>query len=73
VAACRGSLSRRCVSHENPCCPSIFIDCSGPCDDKPRALSVCSKVIGAWAMGADEFAYPEEAGIPIGQFHNSKL
>ena len=41
--------------------------CSGPCDSKPRVLTGCSKVIGAWAMGADSFSYPEEAGIPIGK------
>jgi len=44
----------------------IFV-CSGPCNSKPRTLSGCSKVIGAWAMGASAFSYPEEAGIPIGR------
>lgn len=41
--------------------------CSGPCNSKPSSLGRCNKVIGAWAMGAGSFAYPEEAGIPIGK------
>lgn len=45
-------------------CSSV---CSGPCDSKPPSLSRCSKVIGAWAMGATSFSYPQEAGIPIGK------
>ncbi|KAF7378854.1 hypothetical protein HZH66_015088 [Vespula vulgaris] len=50
----------------------------GPCDsnDRPektqrnKILSIrnkiCKKVLAAWAMGADAFVYPEEAGLPIG-------
>ncbi|XP_030853880.1 dopamine beta-hydroxylase [Strongylocentrotus purpuratus] len=40
----------------------------GPCDDRPAGSSslACSQVIGAWAMGAEAFVYPEEAGIAIG-------
>ena len=39
---------------------------SGPCDRSPKEISVCSRVIGAWAMGAEPLRYPEEAGFPIG-------
>ncbi|XP_048507699.1 tyramine beta-hydroxylase isoform X2 [Athalia rosae] len=41
---------------------------SGPCDhaDRPKETQVCQKVLAAWAMGADAFVYPEEAGLPIG-------
>ncbi|XP_012275259.1 tyramine beta-hydroxylase isoform X2 [Orussus abietinus] len=41
---------------------------SGPCDspDRPEKTQVCKKVLAAWAMGADAFVYPEEAGLPIG-------
>nr|XP_054770329.1 dopamine beta-hydroxylase-like [Lytechinus pictus] len=40
----------------------------GRCDDRPAGSSslACSQVIGAWAMGAEAFVYPEEAGIAIG-------
>ena len=44
----------------------MLFNFSGPCDSKPRTLTGCSKVIGAWAMGADSFSYPKEAGIPVG-------
>ncbi|XP_023212266.1 dopamine beta-hydroxylase-like [Centruroides sculpturatus] len=41
---------------------------NGPCSDskKPKVLEACKKVLAAWAMGATPFAYPEEAGLPIG-------
>ncbi|KAI4495678.1 hypothetical protein M0802_008513 [Mischocyttarus mexicanus] len=40
----------------------------GPCDsvDRPQKTQICKKVLAAWAMGADAFVYPEEAGLPIG-------
>lgn len=41
----------------------------GPCSSKserPKGLESCTKVIGAWAMGARPLFYPEEAGAPIG-------
>lgn len=40
----------------------------GPCDsaDRPEKTQICKKVLAAWAMGADAFVYPEEAGLPIG-------
>jgi len=39
---------------------------SGPCDSTPPEVKVCSRVIGAWAMGAEPLTYPKEAGFPIG-------
>ncbi|XP_011307313.1 tyramine beta-hydroxylase [Fopius arisanus] len=41
---------------------------SGPCDapDRPEGTQICKKVLAAWAMGADAFIYPEEAGLSIG-------
>lgn len=39
---------------------------AGPCNAAPPELSVCSRVIGAWAMGAEPLKYPLEAGLPIG-------
>ncbi|XP_064649636.1 dopamine beta-hydroxylase-like [Lineus longissimus] len=47
---------------------------SGPCPEEgktmapnvPKPLKECKRVIGAWAMGARPFTYPEEAGVPIG-------
>ncbi|EFN89747.1 Dopamine beta-hydroxylase [Harpegnathos saltator] len=40
----------------------------GPCDgaDRPAKTQICKKVLAAWAMGADAFVYPEEAGLAIG-------
>ncbi|XP_066588301.1 dopamine beta-hydroxylase-like [Prorops nasuta] len=41
---------------------------SGPCDstERPAKTQICKKVLAAWAMGADTFVYPEEAGLPFG-------
>ncbi|CAL8069880.1 unnamed protein product [Orchesella dallaii] len=39
---------------------------AGPCDESPPELSVCSRVIGAWAMGAEPLSYPADAGLAIG-------
>ncbi|XP_020290292.1 tyramine beta-hydroxylase isoform X2 [Pseudomyrmex gracilis] len=40
----------------------------GPCDsvDRPEKTQICKKVMAAWAMGADAFVYPKEAGLSIG-------
>ncbi|XP_017887322.1 tyramine beta-hydroxylase [Ceratina calcarata] len=40
----------------------------GPCDaaNRPDKTQICKKVLAAWAMGADAFVYPEEAGLSIG-------
>lgn len=39
---------------------------SGPCDESPKEISVCSRVMAAWAMGAEPLHYPAETGFPIG-------
>uniref|UniRef100_A0A3Q3XAS5 Dopamine beta-hydroxylase n=1 Tax=Mola mola TaxID=94237 RepID=A0A3Q3XAS5_MOLML len=41
---------------------------SGSCDDKmkPGKLNSCRHVLAAWAMGAEAFYYPPDAGLPIG-------
>ncbi|CAL8387230.1 unnamed protein product [Boreogadus saida] len=41
---------------------------SGPCDDKmkPSKLNSCRHVLAAWAMGAEAFYYPPDAGLPLG-------
>ncbi|XP_043470851.1 tyramine beta-hydroxylase [Leptopilina heterotoma] len=41
---------------------------NGPCDsgDRPQKTQICKKVLAAWAMGADAFVYPEDAGLSIG-------
>ncbi|CAH2048725.1 unnamed protein product, partial [Iphiclides podalirius] len=39
-------------------------NCFSP--ERPDITKLCSKVRAAWAMGAPPFAYPEEAGLPIG-------
>ncbi|KAL3115775.1 hypothetical protein niasHT_007780 [Heterodera trifolii] len=38
-------------------------DCS---EDKPLEARSCSKVLAAWAMGANPIVYPPEAGMPLG-------
>ncbi|KFQ99299.1 Dopamine beta-hydroxylase, partial [Opisthocomus hoazin] len=41
---------------------------NGPCDSKmkPAHLNYCRHVLAAWAMGAQAFYYPEEAGLAFG-------
>lgn len=41
---------------------------AGSCFDekRPNGTQVCKRVLAAWAMGAKEFSYPKEAGLPIG-------
>ncbi|XP_066466871.1 dopamine beta-hydroxylase [Tiliqua scincoides] len=41
---------------------------NGPCDSKmkPERLNYCRHVLAAWAMGAQAFYYPEEAGLVFG-------
>ncbi|CAL1569977.1 unnamed protein product [Knipowitschia caucasica] len=50
-------------------------DYSGSCDDKmkPRTLNSCRHVLAAWAMGAEPFYYPPDAGMPIGGSEGSKF
>ncbi|NXY76649.1 DOPO hydroxylase, partial [Glareola pratincola] len=41
---------------------------NGPCDSKmkPDRLNYCRHVLAAWAMGAQAFYYPKEAGLAFG-------
>ncbi|XP_062411173.1 dopamine beta-hydroxylase [Sardina pilchardus] len=41
---------------------------SGPCDSKmgPPELNLCRHVLAAWALGAEPFYYPADAGMPFG-------
>ncbi|XP_035995693.1 dopamine beta-hydroxylase [Fundulus heteroclitus] len=41
---------------------------SGSCDDKmkPKNINFCRHVLAAWAMGAEAFYYPPDAGLAIG-------
>ncbi|XP_068190721.1 dopamine beta-hydroxylase [Antennarius striatus] len=52
------------------CSPEILNvpDYSGSCDDKmkPNKLNFCRHVLAAWAMGAEAFYYPPDAGLPLG-------
>ncbi|KAM7393033.1 hypothetical protein PAMA_007922 [Pampus argenteus] len=48
---------------------------SGSCDDKmkPGKLNSCRHVLAAWAMGAEAFYYPPDAGLPIGGPDSSRF
>ncbi|XP_031711934.1 dopamine beta-hydroxylase isoform X2 [Anarrhichthys ocellatus] len=52
------------------CSPDIrdIPEYSGSCDDKmkPGKLAFCRHVLAAWAMGAEAFYYPPDAGMPVG-------
>ncbi|KAM9338516.1 dopamine beta-hydroxylase [Symphorus nematophorus] len=52
------------------CSPEILTvpEYSGSCDDKmkPGKLNLCRHVLAAWAMGAEAFYYPPDAGVPMG-------
>lgn len=39
---------------------------NGDCDLLPEKAKICNRVISLWAMGANAFTYPPEAGLPIG-------
>ncbi|NWR33857.1 DOPO hydroxylase, partial [Tachuris rubrigastra] len=47
---------------------------NGPCNFKmmPERLNYCRHVLAAWAMGAQAFYYPEEAGVAFGGPGSSK-
>ncbi|XP_034048172.1 dopamine beta-hydroxylase [Thalassophryne amazonica] len=47
---------------------SSIADYSGSCDDKmkPSKLNFCRHVLAAWAMGAEPFYYPPDAGLSMG-------
>ncbi|XP_068609392.1 dopamine beta-hydroxylase [Brachionichthys hirsutus] len=59
------------------CFPDILNipEYSGSCDDKmkPNQLNFCRHVLAAWAMGAEAFYYPPDAGVPIGGPRSSKF
>uniref|UniRef100_A0A3Q3EEH7 Dopamine beta-hydroxylase n=1 Tax=Labrus bergylta TaxID=56723 RepID=A0A3Q3EEH7_9LABR len=48
---------------------------SGSCDDKmkPGKLNFCRHVLAAWAMGAEAFYYPPDAGMPMGGQGSSRF
>ncbi|KAH0615471.1 hypothetical protein JD844_004760 [Phrynosoma platyrhinos] len=52
------------------CAPQFetFPHYNGPCDSKmkPERLNFCRHVLAAWAMGAQAFYYPEDAGLAFG-------
>ncbi|XP_010875656.3 dopamine beta-hydroxylase [Esox lucius] len=52
------------------CSPEMAVvpQYSGPCDSKmkPASLNYCRHVLAAWAMGAESFYYPSDAGLPLG-------
>ncbi|KAK6620702.1 hypothetical protein RUM43_010997 [Polyplax serrata] len=54
----------QCVTGVNDTIPKYVGSCFA--DDRPDKTKVCKRVIAAWAMGAQAFSYPEEAGLPIG-------
>ncbi|KAK2819038.1 hypothetical protein Q5P01_024599 [Channa striata] len=59
------------------CSPDIrdVPEYSGSCDDKmkPRKLNFCRHVLAAWAMGAEAFYYPPDAGLPMGGPESSRF
>lgn len=59
------------------CAPEIseVPDYNGSCDDKmkPKKLNFCRHVLAAWAMGAEAFYYPPDAGLPMGGPGSSKF
>ncbi|KAF3702147.1 Dopamine beta-hydroxylase [Channa argus] len=59
------------------CSPDIrdVPEYSGSCDDKmkPRKLNFCRHVLAAWAMGAEAFYYPTDAGLPMGGPESSRF
>ncbi|KAI1904793.1 hypothetical protein AGOR_G00009340 [Albula goreensis] len=48
---------------------------NGPCESKmkPRNLNYCRHVLAAWAMGAEPFYYPPDAGLPFGGPDSSRF
>ena len=56
-------------------CPTAFsqkdLDWAGNCYGltTPRAVSACDQisVIAGWAVGGDEFVYPQDVGFPLGE------
>ncbi|KAG7322978.1 hypothetical protein KOW79_014324 [Hemibagrus wyckioides] len=48
---------------------------SGSCDSnmKPPKLNSCRHVLAAWALGAEPFYYPADAGLPMGGGGSSRF
>ncbi|XP_043914795.1 dopamine beta-hydroxylase [Protopterus annectens] len=48
---------------------------NGPCDSKmkPERLNYCRHVLAAWAMGAEPFYYPKDAGLAFGGETSSRF
>ncbi|XP_060764933.1 dopamine beta-hydroxylase [Neoarius graeffei] len=48
---------------------------SGSCDSKmkPAKLNSCRHVLAAWALGAEQFYYPSDAGLPLGGQGSSRF
>ncbi|KAB5543847.1 hypothetical protein PHYPO_G00084360 [Pangasianodon hypophthalmus] len=48
---------------------------SGSCDSKmkPAKLNSCRHVLAAWALGAEPFYYPSDAGLPLGGEGSSRF
>ncbi|XP_030623764.1 dopamine beta-hydroxylase [Chanos chanos] len=48
---------------------------SGSCDSrmKPREINYCRHVLAAWALGAQPFYYPPDAGLPMGGAGSSRF
>ncbi|KAF7700765.1 dopamine beta-hydroxylase [Silurus meridionalis] len=48
---------------------------SGSCDSKmkPAKLNACRHVLAAWALGAEPFYYPSDAGLPLGGEGSSRF
>ncbi|XP_072515362.1 dopamine beta-hydroxylase [Salminus brasiliensis] len=48
---------------------------SGSCDSKmkPHKLNYCRHVLAAWALGAEPFYYPMDAGLPLGGDGSSRF
>nr|CAG4644644.1 EOG090X0318 [Leptodora kindtii] len=53
-----------CEAPANQIIPDYRGDCNSP--QRPPETHVCKRVLAAWAFGAEPFAYPQEAGLPIG-------
>uniref|UniRef100_A0AAY4ABC6 Dopamine beta-hydroxylase n=1 Tax=Denticeps clupeoides TaxID=299321 RepID=A0AAY4ABC6_9TELE len=59
------------------CSPNMDVipQYSGSCDSKmkPRKLNFCRHVLAAWALGAEPFYYPADAGLPFGGEGSSRF
>ena len=42
-------------------------ECNAP--NMPRDFKKCKGVVAGWGVGGEPFAFPEEAGYPVGEEH----